>query len=98
MRKITLNIFLSLVVIGLSVTLVNRHPSANVKCTIRIRDKLLEGDYNATLLDGDSTDSFNDIEHPNRVAPEETQLTFKKGVCELSPHSLTIIQVPVRRQ
>ena len=81
-----------------SLALVNRHPSRNVACTITIEGAPLEGRYDATILSGDSTDSYNNIQHPNRVAPERTQLTFKKGTSKLPPHSLTIITVPAQRR
>jgi alpha-N-arabinofuranosidase len=71
--------------------LVNRHPSESVACTIKIKDWLLDGEYDATVLTGESTGSCNDIEHPNRVAPKKTKLTFRNDVANLPPHSLTII-------
>lgn len=73
--------------------LVNRHPSDAVTCTVKMKDILLEGEYDATILTGDSPDAYNDIEHPNRVVPRKTKLTFKKGVANLPPHSLSIVQV-----
>jgi alpha-N-arabinofuranosidase len=76
-----------------TIALVNRHPSKNVACTIKIKDKLLDGTYNTTILNGDNTDAFNSIKNPNRVVPEKRQLTFKQGVCQLPPHSLTFINV-----
>jgi len=76
-----------------SIALVNRHPSQDVSCTIKIGDKLLDGRYDAAVLDGDTTTSYNDIEHPNSVTPKKTQITFTKGVGKLPPHSLTILQV-----
>ncbi|MQY77690.1 MAG: hypothetical protein GH151_00600, partial [Bacteroidetes bacterium] len=60
-----------------AISLVNRHPSENVDCTVIIGDKPLNGKYKATILTGDSTSSYNDIEHPNRVAPKEVELSFK---------------------
>jgi len=77
-----------------SVALVNRHPSRNVPCTITIKNVPLEGRYHATILSGDSPEAYNDIEHPNRVAPKKTQLTFHKGTGKLPPHSVTILAVP----
>ncbi len=78
-----------------SLALVNRHPSKNVECTVKFGDNLLEGSYEASILTGDSPDSYNDIEHPHRVVPKEAELTFKKGVTSLPPHSLTIVDIPV---
>ena len=76
-----------------AISLVNRHPEKPVACTIRMKDSLLEGNYEALTLAGDSPDSYNDIENPNRVAPKKTVLTFAKGVTYLPPHSLTIVRV-----
>ena len=75
-----------------SIALVNRHPSESVECTVRMGDKPLNGTYKATILAGDSPDSYNDIEHPDRVAPKEMELTFTQGVANLPPHSLTILK------
>ncbi|UCD52368.1 MAG: hypothetical protein JSW27_06970 [Phycisphaerales bacterium] len=77
-----------------AIALVNRHPSQEVACTVTIRDVPLEGLYQTTMLSGDSPDAYNDIEHPNRVAPERTQMTFRQGTGKLPPHSLTILAVP----
>jgi len=59
-----------------------------------MKDTPLDGAYNATLLTGDSPDAYNDIKHPDRVAPQEVELTFKDGVANLPHHSLTIVEVP----
>ena len=77
-----------------AIALVNRHPSKNAACTIKMKDTLLDGRYEATILAGDSPDAFNDVEHPGRVVPERTRLLFKKGVVNLPPHSLAIVSVP----
>jgi alpha-N-arabinofuranosidase len=76
-----------------AIALVNRHPSKNAACTVKMKDALLDGRYEATILAGDSPEAFNDVEHPSRVAPERTQLSFEKGVVTLPPHSLAIIRV-----
>lgn len=78
-----------------AIALVNRHPDKEVACTLRFDKRLLDGRFLATVLAGDSTDSFNDIEHPDRVTPKETPLVFQKGVALLPPHSLTIVHVAV---
>ena len=77
-----------------AITLTNRHPSKDVACTVKMKETPLDGTYKATLLTGDSTDAYNDIEHPDRVAPKEVKLTFKSGVANLPAHSLTIVHVP----
>ncbi len=76
-----------------AIALVNRHPSENVECTVKLGHRLLDGKYRATLLSADSVDSYNDIDYPDRVAPKEVELTLKKGVVDLPPHSLTIVYV-----
>ncbi len=75
-----------------SIALVNRHPSKEVTCTVRMQDSLLEGRCDATILTGDSPDAFNDIDHPDRVVPRRAHLTFSKGVVNLPPHSLVIVK------
>jgi len=79
-----------------SIALVNRHPSKEVVCELQLKNILLDGTFEATVLAGDSPEAYNDIENPNRVTPESRQLTFTKGVCELPPHSLTIVQASVK--
>ena len=76
-----------------AISLVNRHPSENLDCKVLLGDKLLNGTYKAKVLTGESTDAYNDIEHPDRVVPKEVELTFKNGVVNLPPHSLTIVHI-----
>lgn len=76
-----------------SIAMVNRHPSDELICRMLINGESLEGSFVATILSGDSTDSYNDIEHPNCVLPAKTQLIFKEGEVTLPPHSLTILKV-----
>ncbi|MCP4310588.1 MAG: alpha-N-arabinofuranosidase [Bacteroidetes bacterium] len=80
-----------------AISLVNRHPSDPVSCRVTMGDKLLDGKFPATVLTGDSPDSFNDIEHPERVSPQELEIVFEKGITRLPPHSLIIMRiVPIR--
>jgi alpha-N-arabinofuranosidase len=79
-----------------SIALVNRHPAKAVACTIRMKDAPLDGRHAATILSGDAPEAFNDVEHPDRVVPEKTEITFEKGAVDLRPHSLTIIRVPAK--
>jgi len=79
-----------------SVSLVNRHPTENVECSLVIGNEPLNGTYQATILTGESANSFNDIENPNRVAPKKINLNFRKGVTTLLPHSLTIVHIKVK--
>ncbi len=75
-----------------ALALVNRHPSKPVPCEVKLGDAPLHGPYAATILAGDSPEAYNDIEHPDRVRPRQTQLSFDRGVVELAPHSLTIVK------
>jgi alpha-N-arabinofuranosidase len=79
-----------------SIALVNRHPTQAAACTVRMKDLPLEGEYDATVLAGDSADTYNDVEHPDRVVPKKKRLTFTQGVVNLPPHSLTIVKVTTR--
>ena len=76
-----------------AISLVNRHPSENIECKVTMGNKELNGTYNATILTGETTDTYNDIENPNRVEPKEVELKFKNGIVQLPPHSLTIVQI-----
>ena len=76
-----------------SMAIVNRHPSDAVACTIKMGEELLDGTCKATILSGHSSDAYNDIENPDRVVPQEVELTFKNGIVELPPHSLIMIQL-----
>ncbi len=80
-----------------SIALVNRHPDKQVACTVKLKDRLLEGAFAASILSGDSTDAYNDIEHPDRVIPVTATLTFKDGVVNLPPHSLAIVKLPTAK-
>jgi len=77
-----------------AIALVNRNPSETLACAVKMGDRALDGTFDATILAGDSPEAFNDVERPNRVVPEKTRLTFKKGVVKLAPHSLTIVRIP----
>jgi len=74
-----------------ALSLVNRHPDEAVNCRVLLEDRPLEGEFSAAVLQGDSPEAFNDIAHPNRVAPEFKRLKLKKGLVLLPPHSLTIL-------
>jgi alpha-L-arabinofuranosidase len=80
-----------------AIALMNRHPSEEVACTLKMDDLLVDGTYQATVLTGESPDAYNDIEHPNRVVPKKIALTFKKGIISLPPHSLVIVDVPLTK-
>ncbi len=81
-----------------AIALVNRHPGEDVTCTVRMKDALLDGRYDATILAGDSPEAYNDVENPNRVVPQKAQLTFQQGAIRLPPHSLTLVRIPQPKQ
>jgi len=76
-----------------AIALTNRDAAETLTCTVKLGDSLLDGAFDATILEGDSPDAFNDVEHPARVVPQKTQLKFNQGVVSLPPHSLVIIHV-----
>lgn len=80
-----------------AISLVNRHPSKSVDFKVKMGGKSLNGTYKATILTGESPESYNDIENPNRVEPKEVELTFKNGVISLPPHSLMIVHISVNK-
>lgn len=71
-----------------SLLLVNRHPDQAVPVSLRIDGASPAGTFEATILDGDSTDAFNDIDRPDRVAPRTERLRITGGVVSLPPHAL----------
>jgi alpha-N-arabinofuranosidase len=73
--------------------LMNRHPEKPLSCTIKFGDCPLEGTFDALVLVGDSSETFNDVDHPNRVAPEKMRFSVTQGLIELPPHSLVILKV-----
>jgi alpha-N-arabinofuranosidase len=72
----------------LSLMLVNRHPSESATVSLRLDGASPSGEREATILDGDSTDAFNDIDTPDRVRPRKAMLTFVDGKVTLPPHAL----------
>ncbi len=76
-----------------AISLVNRHPSEDVACTVKLGDKAINGKFKATILTGVSPESYNDIEESNRVIPKELEIKFEKGSTMLPPHSLIIVHI-----
>lgn len=77
-----------------AVALVNRHPSETVRCTLVMGGAPVEGTFEATILAGDSPDAYNDVADPDRVAPRRVEVTAERGVVELPPHSLLVLDLP----
>ena len=76
-----------------SLALINRHPTESVRCTLRLGDYPVDGPRKACVLTADSAEAYNDIDHPDRVAPIETELFFEQGEVDLPPHSLSFIEL-----
>jgi len=76
-----------------AIALVNRHPEKRLQCSVHLKGRQLKGDYEAIVLAGDSPDAFNDIDHPERVVPVLTRMSFSKEKVCLPPHSLSIIKI-----
>jgi alpha-N-arabinofuranosidase len=68
--------------------LLNRHPSEAVACEVPG-----EGEVEATVLQGDSPDAYNDVDAPDRVVPERLRLDASGGL-RLPPHSVTVVELP----
>ena len=79
-----------------AIGLINRHPGDATACRVKLGDWLPDGEFEATMLAGDSPDAYNDIENPGRVAPLKVKLTFHEGMVDLPPHSLTIVKLKMK--
>jgi alpha-N-arabinofuranosidase len=75
----------------LTIALVNKHPEKEADCDLGMN--ISNKPVSATILSGDSTDAFNDIEKPDRVIPQTRQLLVKDGHILIPAHSLVIITV-----
>jgi len=75
-----------------AVALVNRHPDRPLSCTVRMKERPLDGAFSAVVLESDSPEAYNNIAAPDRVAPKTKTLAIKAGLIELPPHSLTILK------
>ena len=73
--------------------LVNRLPDCELDCRILMAGAPLHGTHPATVLSGDSPDAYNDVGTPDRVIPQQTELTCLHGAISLPPHSVTILEL-----
>jgi len=76
-----------------TIALVNRHPDQPLTAAFHLGHTPAAGTHAGTVLSADSPEAFNSIEHPNRVAPAATEVTFSDGSTTLPPCSLTIVGV-----
>lgn len=75
----------------LVIALVNKDPKAEVICDLGING--IDGNITATMLSGDSTEAFNDIDNPNRVVPQERKMIIKGGKVTIPAHSLVFLPI-----
>ena len=66
-----------------SLAVANRHASKPMSCAILLGSR---------PLTGDDANSYNDVDAPDRVAPEQTTLRFENGQASFAPHSVTIVK------
>jgi alpha-N-arabinofuranosidase len=75
-----------------AVALINRHPDQSVECKLNLGASPRDGAVKVRLLAGDSTDAYNDVDRPGRVAPETREWKLQDGAVRLPPHSVAIVQ------
>jgi alpha-L-arabinofuranosidase len=75
----------------LAIALVNKDPEKEVECNLAIGP--IKRIVETVVLSGDSPDAFNDVQHPNRVAPTNVKISLKNGKVSVPAHSLMIITV-----
>ena len=73
--------------------LVNRHPSQPVQVQVSFDGQPITGSFPAVLLEGDSPDAYNDIEHPERVKPRQARLDAPGGILTVPPHTLAVVTI-----
>jgi alpha-N-arabinofuranosidase len=73
--------------------MINTSDTEAASCSITIDRTPIDGSFPATVLTGDDVDSFNDIGHPDSVAPVSATLEFRAGSVVLPPHSITFCSV-----
>ena len=73
--------------------LINRDPESELRCSVSLGGEPLDGTHQVTVLAGGSPDAFNDVDQPDRVIPEQTELRFSDGAAPLPPHSISIVEV-----
>ena len=58
-----------------------------------MKDALLEGTYESTILAGASPDAASAVENAERVVPEKTQPSYERGVVRLLPLWSTTVRI-----
>jgi alpha-N-arabinofuranosidase len=75
-----------------AIALVNRHPDAPARWKLNLRG-FAPRNVTATVLSGDSTDSYNDIAQPNRVVPQPLPIGSDGTTVELPAHAIAVVQL-----
>jgi alpha-L-arabinofuranosidase len=79
---------------GTTVAITNRHPTAAASCQVKLEGVLLDGEFDAKILDGDTPDAFNDVANPDAVRPRGERVWAVDGFLEVPPHSIYMVNVP----
>jgi alpha-N-arabinofuranosidase len=75
-----------------AVALVNRHPDMAARWKLNLQGFAPRGEARMTILNGDSTDAYNDLARPDRVIPRTQPLQGEATLVELPPHAVAIVQ------
>jgi alpha-L-arabinofuranosidase len=74
-----------------AVALVNRHASTPAVCRLSLRGLPRGVRASFTTLAGDSSDAYNDVDHPDRVIPVTAPIAPFDGTVTLPPHSVNVV-------
>lgn len=80
-----------------SIAIANRSPDQTIECELSLGEHGLSGQYPALVLSGATPDDYNDIDCPDRVIPQEAEMTFEQGMVAFPPHSVTIMRIADRQ-
>ena len=78
-----------------ALALINRDPARTAQWQLNLPGFDPRQELRITVLSGKSTDSFNDIEHPNEVVPEKVSHQSASGPLLSPPHSVSVVQFSV---
>ncbi len=78
---------------GTTIAIVNRHPTQEAHCEVKIDGVPLMGAFSALVLDGASPDAFNDIKNPDAVTPRQTNVTSTNGEFLVPPHAIYMLRM-----
>jgi alpha-N-arabinofuranosidase len=79
----------------IAIAFINRHPELPARWKLDVGQGKKLASAKVTLLNGDATDAYNDVAHPERVVPERHELTLETESIELPPHSIAIVQASI---